>query len=62
MAFSSYCGGMILAKFLLCRPQRTFDSKIDEVHLNLVQQCLSAEKSRPLIKQVFYLVLVQSFG
>lgn len=51
-----------LAEFLLSRPQKSFDSKIDEVHLNLVQQCLLAEKSRPLIGKVLYLVLVQSSG
>ncbi|KAG1888544.1 kinase-like domain-containing protein [Suillus subluteus] len=36
--------------------------EIDEVLLDLVQQCLSAEKSRPSIEKVLYLVLVQSFG
>lgn len=35
--------------------------EIDEVHLNLVQQCLSAEKSRPSIEKVLYSVLIQSF-
>ncbi|KAG2033963.1 hypothetical protein BDR03DRAFT_645248 [Suillus americanus] len=53
---------MILAKFILHRSQRTLNSKIDEVHLNLVRQCLSAETSRPPIKKVLYLVLVRSFG
>jgi serine/threonine protein kinase len=36
--------------------------EIDKVHLDLVQWCLSAEKFRPSIEEVFYLVLVQSFG
>lgn len=36
--------------------------EIDEVHLNLVQQCLSTEKSRPSIGKVLYLILVQSSG
>ncbi|KAG1785067.1 kinase-like domain-containing protein [Suillus plorans] len=38
-------------------------AEIDEAHLNLLQQCLSAVKSRrPSIEKVLYLVLVQSFG
>ncbi|KAG2356601.1 kinase-like domain-containing protein [Suillus spraguei] len=36
--------------------------EIGEVYLNLVQQCLSTEKSRLSIEKVIYLVLVQSFG
>jgi serine/threonine protein kinase len=36
--------------------------EIDEVHLNLVRQCLSEEKFRPSIEKVFYLIIVQSFG
>ncbi|KAG2144096.1 kinase-like domain-containing protein [Suillus bovinus] len=36
--------------------------EVDKMHLNLVHQCLSAEKSRPPIENVIYLVLVQSFG
>ncbi|KAG1725853.1 kinase-like domain-containing protein [Suillus lakei] len=36
--------------------------EIGEVHLNLVRQCLWAEKYRPSIGKVFYLVLVQNFG
>jgi hypothetical protein len=39
-----------------------FDSKMDEVQLNLVQQCLTEEKSRPTIEKVRYLVLVQGSG
>jgi hypothetical protein len=39
-----------------------FSSKIDDAQLNLVQQCLSEEKSRPSIEKVRYLVLVQGFG
>lgn len=36
--------------------------EIGEVYLNLVQQCLSTEKSRLSIEKVLYLVLVQSSG
>lgn len=36
--------------------------EIDEVHLNLVRQCLSAERSRPSIEKVLYLILVRSFS
>ncbi|OJA13752.1 hypothetical protein AZE42_01526 [Rhizopogon vesiculosus] len=36
--------------------------EIDEVHLNLVRQCLSEEKSRPSIEKVIYSALVQHFG
>lgn len=39
-----------------------FDSKMDEVQLNLVQQCLTGEKFRPTIEKVRYLVLVQGSG
>ncbi|KAG1906273.1 uncharacterized protein F5891DRAFT_1004786, partial [Suillus fuscotomentosus] len=53
---------MILANFILRRPQRTYNSKIDEVHLNLVRQCLSGEKSRPSIDKVLYLILVKKFS
>lgn len=62
IAFSSYSGGMILAMFLLPNHQKVFDPKIDEAHLNLVQGCLSAVKSRLPIEKVLYLVLVQSSG
>ncbi|KAG1808532.1 kinase-like domain-containing protein [Suillus variegatus] len=49
-------------EFLLRSPQKTFDTKIDEVHLNLVQQCLSAVKYRPCIEKVLHSVLVRSSG
>ncbi|KAG2144100.1 kinase-like domain-containing protein [Suillus bovinus] len=43
------------------RPFRS-TGEVDEVHMNLMQQCVSAEKSRPSIEKVIHLVLVQSFG
>ncbi|KAG1796467.1 kinase-like domain-containing protein [Suillus variegatus] len=40
----------------------TVEVEVDEVHLNLVQQCLSTVKSRPSIEKVLYLFLVQRYG
>jgi hypothetical protein len=50
-------------KYFLMRSQLTFDSKIDQVHLDLVKRCLSMSiESRPSIEKILYSVLVQHFG